>query len=381
MSGRPWDDAGDDAVSQTVAGVLGSFGARAVVLAVSGGRDSMVLLRAAATAAPASIRAVATFDHGTGVHAESAVSLVRETANALGVPLVSGRAAHPARTEAGWRTARWRFLRAVAADVRVAAVATAHTADDQIETAAMRVLRCAGARGLAALAAPSATIVRPLLTLSRARVAEYAAAHDVRWIDDPGNEDRRHLRVRLRADLLPAIDRVCPGTTAGLTDLAARAARWRNDVDAWAAALGAYSVECDAAPDEATPRDARLSVGALAGLSPDALAVFWPTFAARGGVRLDRRGLARLVAYTARVVARVNDGTVQPARVPVADDRSRRDGALGTPHVTLVYDADPAAEGRRSWQFVVARGASCAPDVDHVPAVVGVAPPDSSDYT
>ena len=258
-----------------------------VVLAVSGGRDSITLLHAAARAAPECVALVATFDHGTGAHAARAAALVQRRATELGFPVAAGRAAAVASSEAAWRAARWRFLREAAAGVG-APVATAHTADDQVETVFMRLLRAAGPRGLAGLAA-GGTVVRPLLPVARETVAEYAAAEGVRWVDDPANEDRRHLRTRVRRDILPALERVRPGFGAALLALGARAAAWRRDAEAVAAALARVD-----------RGGARLEVSRahLAALDAEALALLWPALAARVGVTLDRRGTRRASGFT-----------------------------------------------------------------------------------
>ncbi|HEU4563051.1 MAG TPA: tRNA lysidine(34) synthetase TilS, partial [Gemmatimonadaceae bacterium] len=212
-----------------------------VVLAVSGGRDSMVLLEAAAAAARSRLAAVATFDHGTGAAATAGCDAAERRARALGLPVERGRADGALRGEAEWRDARWRFLRAAAAR-HGAVVATAHTEDDQVETVLMRALRGAGARGLAGLYAPppagappavASPVVRPLLALARDAVAAYAAVRGVRWVEDPSNLSRRHLRNRVRLDLLPALERARPGVSGELLDVARRAAEWRAEVDEW----------------------------------------------------------------------------------------------------------------------------------------------------
>lgn len=349
-----------------------------IVLAVSGGRDSMVLLHAAMASVPNAVRAVATFDHATGPHAAEAAALVETAGRALGVPVVRGVADRAGRTEAEWREARWRFLRACAREVDAAAIATAHTRDDQCETVVIRALRGSAARGLAALDAPTPMIVRPLVTVPRAAVVAYAAAMDVGWVDDPSNLDRRHLRIRVRTALLPAVERIAPGTTDRISAHGRAAAEHRSAVEHWVSRL------CVTGPGSSSESarepivneslrtgvwpSARVRVSAIARYDAGALALFWPAFAARAGVRLDRRAIARLVAYTPHAAERVRNGTVQRSRIPVA-------GAAGTvAHaVTLEHGPDGAAPSGRAWQFVV-RGVA-APS-----AGVGMAGPRSSDY-
>ena len=175
-----------------------------LVLAVSGGRDSMAMLHAAARSARGSVATVATFDHGTGSHATEAVRHVESEAARLGLPCIAGRAPQSTGpSEEQLRNARRHFLRGVAR-FNNGTVVTAHTLDDHLETVVMRVLRDAGARGLAGLRAPSDT-VRPLLDFTRADLARYAAVIGATWVDDPTNESRRYFRNRVRLDLLPAI--------------------------------------------------------------------------------------------------------------------------------------------------------------------------------
>src|SRR5437868_2906819 len=194
----------DSAVEKSMAGCDGA------VLAISGGLDSMVLLTAAAKLGSHSRRkiTVATFDHGTGRAAGRAAALVARHAYRSGFVCVNGRAATVGKREEEWRRARWQFLEQIAASRR-ANVFTAHTLDDQIETVFMRILRDAGPRGLAGLYAES-EIVRPFLNVSRATLTEYASQHRVPFVDDPSNVDRKHLRNRIRLDILPSIVRRNP---------------------------------------------------------------------------------------------------------------------------------------------------------------------------
>jgi tRNA(Ile)-lysidine synthase len=273
-----------------------------MVLAVSGGCDSMVLLHAvhrclAAQRMPrppqAAVRRedvrVVTFDHGTGPAATAAAALVVSEATRLGFQVHAGRATIPLATEAEWRAARWSYIRSVAPAGGV--IATAHTADDQLETVVMRAMRGAGARGLAGLVAHDPHLVRPFLGLSRETVRRCAARWAVPFVDDPSNRSRAHFRNRVRLDLLPAIRRVRPGFGAEMHAVAARAAVLRAEVDA----IAERFVRADADLARGALRVARAE---LATYDSEALCLLWPAIAARAHVTLDRRGTLRLAQFT-----------------------------------------------------------------------------------
>jgi tRNA(Ile)-lysidine synthase len=153
----------------------------------------------------------------------------------------------------------------------------------------MRVLRGAGARGIAGLAARTPGIERPLLRSPRAVVRHYAIDRGIPFVDDPSNESREHLRNRVRHDLLPAIRETCPHFENELLSLAGEAATWRAEVDAIAAAFVSEG------PDDGAIRVAR---DTLATYDSAVLRMLWPAIAARGLVTLDRRGTLRLAQFT-----------------------------------------------------------------------------------
>lgn len=260
------------------------------LLAVSGGRDSMVLMDAFARWR-SDIAAVATFDHGTGKAAKRAALLVEVEAERRELATVLGnRVARPDDTEATWRTARRDFLVGWARTLR-ATVVTAHTRDDQIETVVMRTLRGSGARGLAGMYAPS-VVARPLLGITRDEITRYAAFCELRFIDDPSNSSRAHLRNRVRLDLLPALESAAPGFSASMLTLASRAAVVRVRLEEAVDAIGLIHGEDAGGSTVAVP------AAAFAGLDTDSIGALWPAIAARIGVALDWRGTRRLVAFT-----------------------------------------------------------------------------------
>ncbi len=300
---------------------------RRVVLAVSGGADSMVMASLLCDMAPARVAAVATFDHGTGSASRDAAALVRDWATAVGVPVRVGQASDLPRTESAWRQARWRFLRTVAAEFE-SPVATAHTEDDQVETVFMRLLRHSGVRGLAGLLAPG-PVLRPMLGLTREQVRAAAARAGVPFLDDPSNTDVRHLRNRVRRELLPRLERESPGFRAWLLSLGAAAATWRREVSEavdthWAPILQDEGMVLVPRPRGRVPSESEA-------------ALFWPEVAGRVGVALDWRGTARLASFTTKRIS----GKKMPLSGGVQVSSSREGWLLGPGRVAAAAAAPP----------------------------------------
>lgn len=273
------------------------------LLAVSGGRDSMVLMNAFAAARPAQVAVVASFDHGTGPAATRAADHTRREGERRGLTVVTGSrtgrvmsdGADAAKVQAGeeeWRRARWEFLNAQARELG-ATIVTGHTLDDQVETIFMRIFRHAGARGIAAMFAPS-PIVRPFIRVPRDDVADYAKSKGIKFLEDPTNASMRFLRNRIRHELLPAAERVQPGISAELIRIAERAAEWREIVADCVDILGAVDVAIKPGQGDEGTLSVAIPAPALIGMQRELLGVIWPELVARAGGSLDWRGLARL---------------------------------------------------------------------------------------
>jgi tRNA(Ile)-lysidine synthase len=269
-----------------------------LLLAVSGGLDSMALLAAMATVARPRIAAVATFDHGTGPAARHASAHVVQVAESLGLRVVAGHAPAAERTrnggrggggrEATWRRERHDFLRDAARPLG-ARIVVAHTEDDQIETVLMRLMRGSGARGLAGLLAPNGPL-RPFLGVRRATLAEYLGTTGHRWVEDPSNASREFLRNRLRHDLLPALRGVQPSIDDVLLETGRRAAAWRVALEQLVDDTIPFHLYPEGGVDVASAE--------LASYDRDSLAVLWSAIAGRAGLALDRRGTQRLATFT-----------------------------------------------------------------------------------
>lgn len=176
-------------------------------LAVSGGPDSLAMLLLAQAAIPGRFE-VATVDHGLRAESATECAMVARVCADRDVPC----AVLPVRVAAGnvqaeARTARYGALAAWATQRGLSAIATAHHADDQVETLMMRLNRGSGVSGLAgvrerATVPPSAVpLVRPLLMVRRAELAAVVAACGLTAVQDPSNASDRYDRARLRKAL------------------------------------------------------------------------------------------------------------------------------------------------------------------------------------
>lgn len=284
-----------------------------LVVAVSGGPDSVALLAALCEVAPGrGLRLhVAHLDHGLRAEGAEDAAWVARLAGAWGLASTVaaadvGRyaAACGRGIEDAARQVRYAFLAGVARRVGTAAgaapVATAHTADDQAETVLMNVLRGAGLDGLAAMAAdapwplspdavraaaaaahldagpdgaPLPRLLRPLLAVDRAAVAGYLTAHGLTARDDASNADRTFLRNRIRHDLMPALEAVNPQLGAALARLAATAAADRAFIAAaldaaWPALASTAPATATATDDVARPARVALDAAVLGALHP-----------------------------------------------------------------------------------------------------------------
>lgn len=200
-----------------------------VVVALSGGLDSVVLLHcvlACRDEFDLNLRCLHVH-HGLSPNADAWAGFCDALCRRQGVPFELHRVAvaadDPAGVEAAARSARRRVLAAVEAD----AVLTAHHLDDQAETVLLQLLRGAGPRGLAAMAAwhrpPGwrAAQLRPLLGVPRRAIHAWALAQGLAWIDDESNADPRYRRNALRHEVMPLIARHFPGHAATLARAAA----------------------------------------------------------------------------------------------------------------------------------------------------------------
>ncbi len=186
-----------------------------VAVAFSGGLDSTALLHLAVEALSAPRVLALHVDHG--VRADSRADEVHCAAvsGALGVEyrarrLPDGAAAGEGGFEASLRAARYAALAAMCEEVGATYLATAHQADDALETHLLALVRGSGLTGLGGprprrALTSGVTLVRPLLETPRGALREWLEARAIAWREDESNQDRTRSRARLRHDVLPAL--------------------------------------------------------------------------------------------------------------------------------------------------------------------------------
>jgi tRNA(Ile)-lysidine synthase len=198
-------------------------GAR-MLLAVSGGPDSLAMLDALARLAPKlGFELVAHgVDHGLRQEAAAELDLAEAHAARLGVSFGRTKVAVApgGNLQARARAARYDALEAAREAADATLIATAHHADDRAETVLLRLLRGAGSRGLAVLPARSGNRIRPLLRARKLDIVAHLARHHIPFAEDPSNRDRRYLRARVREEVLPLLAELSPGIVAHLNALA-----------------------------------------------------------------------------------------------------------------------------------------------------------------
>lgn len=297
--------------------------ARTVLVAVSGGADSVALLRAL-EGAP--VRVVAAhLDHGLRPESAADAAFVAALAEERGLAVVveSAPVARVAE-ERGWnledagRRLRYDFLHRAAREAGADVVATGHTRDDQAETVLLQLLR--GAAFAAGVPPRRGRVVRPLLELSRADARAYLEGLGQGWREDASNRDAERDRAWLRHEVLPLLEGRRPGVGAALARFGLLQRDAREELERQAAEL----------------------LGE-AGLELPALR--------RAGPALQRAALAALLRRSGVPVrgARLEEARAalhadRPVRIAVAPDRALR---IAYDRVEVVGPPAPAPAPRR----------------------------------
>jgi len=295
-----------------------------LILAVSGGPDSMALMHLAIRAVPAHgwRLLVAHLDHGLRDGSAADAQFVAGAASELGLPStvsqtdVAAMAAErgDGLEEAG-RVARYAFLEEVAAAAGPdALILTAHTADDEAETVLLHMARGTGLAGLAGIAERRGRVLRPLLGERRARLRQALDGAGIRYRIDPSNDDPRFARNRARTDVLPAFEGLHGRAIEAVSRMALQAADDDRLLDALALTTLAARRSADgwidwrpAPPSTIAARMARAVAGPPAPSAERTDALVAAGSHGRGGRAIELGGGRRAVLRGSRV--RIVHGT------------------------------------------------------------------------
>jgi tRNA(Ile)-lysidine synthase len=211
-------------VSRTLREECGVARGTRVLLALSGGGDSMALLHVLALLAKK--QGFSLFAHGVdhGLRAEASAELDRAEAQCAALGVAFSRSLLSLRDggnlQARARDARRAALSSAAELVGAELIATAHHADDRAETVLLRLMRGAGPPGLAVLPPRSGLWIRPQCRARKADILLHLSRHGLGFAEDPSNQERRFLRTQVRFEVLPLLEQLSPQIVSHLCALA-----------------------------------------------------------------------------------------------------------------------------------------------------------------
>lgn len=299
-AGDTEDSFSADKLRQLFHGLAATSG---VAIAVSGGSDSMALLHLALewrkTLQDGPRLVALTVDHGLREGSAAEARAVAEHCVRFDIEhhTLQWEGEKPATgIQAKARTARYDLMTEWCRKNGVAALLTAHTADDQAETVLMRSRRTKSAESLAGIWPErqwqGIRVLRPLLTVRRSELRRYLAAKGVRWIEDPSNENERFERVRARRQL----------ASSDVPELAETAERAREKIQADRARAWNF-IACHVVAGAAG--ELRLPLVAVSALSVEERLYLcrFLVVALRGAVVAERAELLRLAEWLGRSTA------------------------------------------------------------------------------
>lgn len=190
------------------------IGNRKIILALSGGIDSMVLADMLLKAKANFVVAHCNF-HLRGEESDGDERFVRDYAERNGLMIYVNQfdtmayaKEHGISIEMAARELRYAWFEELRQQLNYESIAVAHHADDQLETFFIHLLRGAGIRGLKGMLPENGHVIRPLLHVSREEIHQYAIENGIPWREDHTNAETQYLRNKIRHELLPVIDSI-----------------------------------------------------------------------------------------------------------------------------------------------------------------------------
>ncbi|MGE0441612.1 MAG: tRNA lysidine(34) synthetase TilS [Gemmatimonadales bacterium] len=330
---------------------LGIAGGR-VLVAVSGGTDSLALLLLTTSRAAARRLEVIVghFDHGMQAGSAEAAARVGAVAAELGVAFEMGQGRlGPGTTETTARAARLGWLESTRERLGASWILTAHHADDQIETLLMRFLHGSGPDGLVGIQASRGWYRRPLLGERHSDLVAYLALRGVVPWEDPSNADGTPLRNWLRHTLRPILAERFPDHGR---DLANAAARFEANRAAWDRLVD----ELPGLDFERRGTEASVAAASLAGYSSVVVRGLVRALGHRVGVPLGRGALERVQTLLAEGHTGQCVDLVEGWRAALEFGRLELFRDLGHPHFEVRLPEAGAVVAAERWRFAAAPG-------------------------
>lgn len=267
-----------------------------LLIAVSGGADSLALLELSVLArGPRAAADVTVYiDHGLRPEAAEEAEHVRSAAHRLGTGFALVTLDGVGPDEGGLREARYAELQTLAKIHAAEFVLTGHTRDDQVETVLHRLMRGAGRFGLAGIPERRGNLVRPLLGFGRDEIRRFLRERGIAWREDGSNSDLRYLRNRLRHRVVPVIQ--AEFGSGALDHLPAMAAAWRDEeayLESEATRYGEFAL---VGPATARRLDARALQAAPAALRSRIIRAWLASRTGRRGTSFSRSDTAAVLA-------------------------------------------------------------------------------------
>lgn len=206
-------------------------GNNCILVAVSGGIDSVVLLDVLAKSRIKLAVAHCNFQL-RGEESDSDEQFVKSLSEQYGIPFYCKKfdtnafaKANQLSIQESARNLRYEWFNQLLADHKFAYVATAHHADDQVETVLMNIFRGTGIAGLHGILPVQGKVIRPLLDVKRLAILEYANQYHIKWVEDASNASDKYSRNFIRHHIIPAAQAVYPNA---VDNILASIERWRE---------------------------------------------------------------------------------------------------------------------------------------------------------
>ena len=181
------------------------------LLAVSGGIDSMVLLKFFQKNHESFRFSVAHINHNYHSDAKKMENLVNDQCDQMNNDLIIENIflkGVSSNIESNFRKMRYSKLEEIRKEIKADFILTAHHADDQVETILMKILNSSGLDGLQGLRKVNQNIIRPMHNISKSEISDYASLNNVKYINDPTNSDDMFTRNFLRMNVIPELQKI-----------------------------------------------------------------------------------------------------------------------------------------------------------------------------